>query len=203
MNIFDATTIIQTGGYIALFATLFAETGILVGIVLPGESLLLSAGFLAATGYLNIWLVVPVAFLAAALGDNLGYFLGEKYGPKVFVKESSLFFDKKYIEDSKEFYEAHGGKAVILARFVPIIRTVAPILAGVGEMKYVTFLGYNVVGAAAWATVIGLAGYYSGKFIPGAAQYVVPIIIGLIVISLLPALIHRVIVLIEKKSKKV
>ncbi len=201
MTVFDTTAIIQAGGYLALFGVLFAETGILIGVVLPGESLLLSAGFIAATGYLNIWLVIFIAFLAAVFGDNVGYALGKKYGPKIFVREQSFFFDKQYIGDAEAFYKTHGGKTVLLARFIPIVRTLAPILAGVGKMRYGTFLTYNLAGAAAWAASIGLIGYYSGKFIPGATQYIVPIIVGLIIISLVPVLLHQIMIFV-KRSKK-
>ncbi len=135
MNLLDADTIIKAGGYAAIFGILFAETGVLVGFFLPGDSLLFTAGFLASAGYLNIVILILVSFFAAVLGDTFGYGLGKKYGHKVFSHSGSVLLNPNNILKAEKFYAKHGGKTIIFARLVPLIRTLAPILAGVGKMK--------------------------------------------------------------------
>lgn len=189
MNLFDTVAILEASGYAGLFGIIFSETSVLIGFFLPGDSLLFGAGFLASAGYLNITLVILVTFVAAVLGDSVGYALGRKYGYKIFKREDSLFFHKDNIERAGRFYEAHGGKTVVIARFLPIIRTITPILAGVGRMPYPTFVGYNVLGAMIWTVSLSLFGYYLGKFIPGPDRYLLPIIVGVIVLSVLSLLI--------------
>src|SRR3989338_1165858 len=136
---FDLASLVKTAGYLGLFGIIFAESGLFIGFFLPGDSLLFTAGFLASQGYLNIWLLVPLCFAAAVLGDNFGYAFGRRVGPKIFRKEESLLFHKHHLERARTFYERHGKKTIILARFVPFARTFAPILAGIGEMHYRTF----------------------------------------------------------------
>ncbi len=176
-------------GYLGIAAVIFTETGLLVGIVLPGDSLLFSAGFVASLGYGAIVPLVAFSFLAAVLGDSTGYALGKKYGPKIFSKEQSLFFDKQHVARAEAFYKKHGGKTIILARFLPVIRTFAPVLAGVGSMRYRTFLAYNIAGAALWTGSMTLAGYFLGTAIPNADRYVLPIIAVIVIASFLPAAI--------------
>lgn len=195
---FDLTNIIKTGGYIALSAMVFAESGVLIGLFLPGDSLLFTAGFLASQGYLNIWLLMPLMFVSAVLGDNVGYFFGKKVGPRIFEKEDSLFFKKSYLIRSKVFFEKHGGKTLILARFIPIVRTFAPILAGVGEMNYRWFMINNLAGALFWAVGITLMGFLLGKTMPNADKYMLPIILLIVVVSVLPPIIK----LLQEKFKK-
>jgi membrane-associated protein len=194
----DTVTLLKTVGYFGLFGIIFAESGLLIGFFLPGDSLLFTAGFLASQHVLNIWWVLLITLSAAVIGDNVGYFFGKKVGPKIFTKEESLFFHKDHIERARLFYEKHGGKTLILARFMPVIRTFAPILAGVGNMKYHTFFFYNVVGGILWGVALPLFGYFLGTVIPNIDKYLHLIIFGIILLSILPSFIH----LIKSKSDR-
>lgn len=187
---FNLITFIKTAGYFGIFGIVFAESGLLLGFFLPGDSLLFTAGFLASQGYFNILILLTLCFLAAVLGDSFGYAFGKKTGPKLFTREDSLIFKKSHLERARVFYETHGGKTIILARFMPIIRTFAPIIAGVGMMKYKTFLLYNIVGGAIWAIGLLLAGYLLGNIIPNVDTYIIPIVGSIIIVSLLPPVIH-------------
>ena len=186
----DPVLLIKTAGYVGLFAIIFAESGLLVGFFFPGDSLLFTAGFLASQDYLNIWLLVLLAFLGAVLGDSVGYAFGRRAGPKIFKREDSLFFHKDHIRKAEVFYEEHGPKTIVLARFLPVIRTFAPIVAGIGKMQYSTFLLYNIIGGALWGVGMPLLGYWLGSVVPNIDRYLVPIIVGIIVVSLLPTLWH-------------
>jgi membrane-associated protein len=187
---FDLVGIIKTAGYAGLFGIIFAESGLLIGFFLPGDSLLFTAGFLASQGLLHIWVLIPLLFAAAVIGDNVGYAFGRRVGPKVFNRPNSLFFQKTYIARAQHFFEQHGGKTIILARFVPIVRTFTPVLAGVGNMHYRTFVGYNIIGGFLWTAGLSLLGYYLGKSIPNVDHYLLPIVAIIIIISLLPSGIH-------------
>ena len=187
---FDLISLIKTFGYIGVFGIVFAESGLLIGFFLPGDSLLFTAGFLASQGFLNIWLLSLLVFIGAVIGDSVGYSFGYKVGPMIFSREDSLFFHKDHIERARIFYEKHGKKAIILARFMPGIRTFAPILAGVGKMHYPTFLSYNVVGGFLWGVGLPVLGYYLGSTVPGIDQYLIPIILLIIFLSILPGLVH-------------
>lgn len=189
---FDLNELLKAIGYIGIFAIVFAESGLLIGFFLPGDSLLFTAGFLASQGVFNITILCFVTFIAAVTGDNVGYSFGKTAGPKLFKKEDSLVFNKKHIEKANKFYEKHGGKAIILARFIPVVRTFAPVIAGVGKMKYRKFLIFNVVGALMWAVGVTLLGYYLGKVIPDVDKYIIPVIILIIILSVVPSLIHLV-----------
>src|SRR3989344_2710775 len=186
----DPVLLIKTAGDVGLFAIIFAESGLLVGFFFPGDSLLFTAGFLASQDYLNIWLLVLLAFLGAVLGDSVGYAFGRRAGPKIFKREDSLFFHKDHIRKAEVFYEEHGPKTIVLARFLPVIRTFAPIVAGIGKMQYSTFLLYNIIGGALWGVGMPLLGYWLGSVVPNIDRYLVPIIVGIIVVSLLPTLWH-------------
>jgi len=183
----DLVEIIKTVGILGVFAIVFAESGLFFGFFLPGDSLLFTAGFLASQGILNIYILVIGCCFFAILGDSVGYAFGKKIGPKIFNKEDSLLFKKDHLLKAKEFYEKHGKKTIILARFVPFVRTFAPILAGVGEMKYSTFISYNVIGGIFWATGVTLAGFFLGNIIPDVDKYLLPIIALIIMVSALPA----------------
>lgn len=185
---FDLETLIKTGGYFGLFAIIFAETGLFFGFFLPGDSLLFTAGFLASQGYLNIFYLSIILFVAAVTGDSTGYFLGQKFGKKLFNKEDSLLFHKEHLVRAKKFYEKHGKKTIILARFIPVVRTFAPVIAGIGEMHYPTFLSFNIIGAIIWAIGIPWAGYFLGSAIPGIDKFLMPIIIVIVLVSVFPAL---------------
>lgn len=182
----DISQLIQAFGYLGLFAVIFAETGLFFGFFLPGDSLLFTAGLLASQGVLNIWVLVPAMILGAALGDSFGYWFGAKVGPRLFAREDSFFFHKHHVERTQKFYEKYGVKTVMISRFLPVVRTFAPILAGVGGMPYGTFLRYNIIGGTLWGGGLTLAGYFLGSTVPNIENYLLPIIIGIIIISFLP-----------------
>lgn len=198
---FDLVSLIKTAGYLGLFGIVFAESGLLIGFFLPGDSLLFTAGFLASQGYLNIWILGILTFVAAILGDNFGYGIGKKFGPRVFTKENSFLFHREHLERARVFYEKYGGKTIVLARFLPVIRTFVPVLAGVGNMKYKNFFFYNVLGAFFWAIGINWLGYFLGNTIPNADQYIVPTVIAVIILSFLPTIIHFLVHLIKNKKQ--
>ena len=179
-------------GYLILFAIVFAESGLFFGFFLPGDSLLLTAGLLASKELLNIWILVPLMFVAAVLGDNVGYWFGAKTGPRIFNRENSLLFKRKNLLAAKAFYDKHGGKTIILARFMPFIRTFAPIVAGAVEMEYRRFFFFNLVGGVLWGIGVTLAGYFLARLFPPEVldKYFLLIVVGVIVISVLPAAIH-------------
>jgi membrane-associated protein len=189
---FDLISIIKVGGYLAVGGIVFAESGLLVGFFLPGDSLLFTAGFLASQGYLNIVALIIVTFVAAVVGDTVGYLFGKKVGPKIFTRDESIFFDKQHIARAQKFYDAHGGKAVTLARFMPVVRTFAPIVAGVGQMPYRSFVFYNVLGALLWAVGLPLIGFFAGSYIPNVDKYLMPIIAGILLLSVSPAIVHLI-----------
>lgn len=197
----DPISLAHTLGYLGIGTVIFTETGLLVGLMLPGDSLLFSAGFIASLGYLNIVPLCIIAFLAAAAGDSVGYALGKKYGPKIFTQEHSFFFDKQHIARAQAFYQKHGGKTIVLARFMPIIRTVAPVLAGVGTMRYSTFLSYNILGALLWTCGVTLMGYFLGYALPHADTYVLPIVGLIVFVSILPSAIPIAKRYLSKKQK--
>lgn len=169
---FDLFELVQAAGYLGLFGIVFAETGLLLGFFLPGDSLLFTAGILAAEGYLNIYLLLVVLASAAIIGDSVGYTIGRKLGPRIFSKDESLLFNKSHLEKAQKFFDKHGPKTIIIARFVPIVRTFAPTLAGVGKMNYGVFLTYNIVGGLLWVLSITVLGYYLGLKIDNIEKYV-------------------------------
>jgi membrane-associated protein len=183
----NSTTILKTLGLAGVLAIIFAESGLLIGFFLPGDSLLFTAGFLASQGLVNFWLLFFGSMVAAVIGDNVGYTFGKKIGPKIFTKDHSFFFNKKYIEKSTFFFQKHGQRSLILARFVPAVRTFTPILAGVGNMDYRSFLTYNAIGAILWAGGMSLLGFFLGNVIPNIDHYIYPIVIAIIIVSILPA----------------
>ncbi|MBU6415015.1 VTT domain-containing protein [Patescibacteria group bacterium] len=186
----DLVFLIKTVGYFGIFAILFAESGLFIGFFLPGDSLLFTAGFLASQHFLNVWMLCAIAFAGAVLGDSVGYGFGYRVGPKIFTKEDSLLFHRDHLEQSRAFFLKHGKKTIVLARFMPVIRTFAPILAGVGMMHYQTFLAYNVIGGALWSIGLSLLGYWLGSAIPNIDKYLLPIILLIIFLSVLPSIIH-------------
>ena len=188
----DVATFLQTIGLIGLVAIIFAETGLLIGFFLPGDSILFAAGFLASQGVFNLPLLVTLCFIAAVTGDSVGYSFGKKFGPMLFNKEDSLFFHRNHLIKAQVFYEKHGGKTIILARFMPAVRTFAPIVAGAGNMEYRRFLQYNVIGGFLWAVGLPVAGYSLGQIIPHDQidRYLFPIIGLIILASVAPSLFH-------------
>ncbi|MFH1111599.1 MAG: VTT domain-containing protein [Patescibacteria group bacterium] len=187
---FDLITLIKTVGYLGLFSIIFAESGLFFGFFLPGDSLLFTAGLLASQGWLNIWWLISGTFIAAVAGDSVGYAFGYRVGPKIFNRPKSILFHPEQLERSKIFFDQHGGKTIILARFIPFVRTFAPILAGVGKMKYSYFLTYNIIGGVLWAIGVTLIGYYLGSFVPHVDKYLWPIIILILLTSVLPSAVH-------------
>ncbi len=181
-----------TLGYIVLFTIIFAESGLLIGFFLPGDSILFPAGFLAFTGFFSLPALMLVCGVAAILGDSVGYTFGRRVGRRLFLREDSTFFKKKHLEAAEAFYEKHGGKTIVLARFIPIVRTFAPIVAGISEMHYRRFVSFNIIGGLLWACGVTLAGYLLGSVIPteDVDKYLLPIIVLLVVIPGLPSLIH-------------
>jgi membrane-associated protein len=175
----------QVATYFILALIIFCETGLVVTPFLPGDSLLFAAGAITAkTGILNIWILIPLLFLAAILGDNTNYFFGKFIGKKAFEKDY-WFLKKKYLDQTTEFYEKHGGRTLIMARFVPIVRTFAPFVAGVGVMTYRKFIGYCLAGGALWVTLLTLAGYFLGS-IPIVKNNFEIVVLGIIGVSVLP-----------------
>ncbi len=182
--------IIQTGGVLLVGGVIFAESALLIGIILPGgDTLLFVAGFFAAQGHLPIgWLIVAI-IIGAILGDNVGYTIGRRAGPKLFKKDDGLFMRKDHIERAEKFYNTHGGKTITLARFVPIIRTLAPMIAGVGKMDRKKFMFYNVFGAVVWGISVPLLGYFFGSRIPNLDAYLGPIVLLGFVVTFVPPLV--------------
>ncbi len=208
----DIVVLIKTVGYFGIFAILFAESGLFIGFFLPGDSLLFTAGFLASQQFLNIWVLSLIAFLGAVLGDSVGYAFGFRVGPKIFIKDDSLLFHRDHLDRSRAFFLKYGKKTIILSRFMPVVRTFAPILAGVGEMRYSTFLAYNIIGGALWAIGVSWLGYWLGSAIPNIDKYLLPIIVLIIFLSVLPSIIHvlrskqdreRIMKFLRSKFKKV
>jgi membrane-associated protein len=172
--------------YALLFLIIFCETGLVVTPFLPGDSLLFAIGALAAKGALNIYWVMILLSLAGILGDTVNYWIGQSVGPKVFISSSSRWLNRSHLERTHEFYEKYGGKTIIIARFIPIIRTFAPFVAGIGRMSYAKFLAYNVVGGVLWICLFSLAGYWFGN-IPVVKNNFTLVIFAIIIISVLPA----------------
>ena len=169
-----------------VFGIIFAESGLMIGFFLPGDSLLFTAGLLASQGKLNLAVIVVGCFIAAVVGDQVGYWFGNRVGPTLFRRPDSRLFKQENVERAKEFFDEHGSKTIVLARFIPIVRTFAPIVAGISKMHYRTFVTYNVIGAALWAGGVTMAGYLLGSTIPSIDRYLLPIIALIVAISLIP-----------------
>ena len=178
--------LLQTVGYIGVFIIIFAESGLFFGFFLPGDSVLFTAGLLASQGFFNLWLLIGVIAVAAILGDNVGYWFGKHAGGYLYAKEDSRIFKRKHLERGKNFYEENGHKAIMLARFIPIVRTFAPIVAGTAEMSYDRFVFWNIIGGFSWTVILVLLGNLLGDKIPNVDHYLLPIVLVIIVISLIP-----------------
>jgi membrane-associated protein len=179
---------IRWGGYAVLAAIVFTETGLFVGFFLPGDSLLIIAGLVAAAGGLNIWLLILILSVAAIVGDSTGYAIGYRAGPMLFRRERSLLFHPRHLERTRDFYARHGAKTIVIARFVPIIRTFAPVVAGIGQMEYRRFFFYNVAGGLGWVSSMTVAGYLLGRSIPNIISYIHLVAIVVIALSFIPIL---------------
>ncbi len=188
---FNVEQLILSFGYASLFFIVFAETGLLAGFFLPGDTLLFTAGLLASKGVIGVSETIVVCVVAAIAGDSLGYFLGKRFGKRVFEKERHFlddYLNKKNLEKTKRFFEKHGGKTIFFARWIPVVRTIAPTFAGTGEMNYLRFLFFNVLGGVSWVLSVTLAGFFLGSLIPNLVEYVSVAIILVVIISLVPAL---------------
>lgn len=180
-----------TWSYIILFLVIFCETGLVVTPILPGDSLLFAAGAIAARGSMNVHLLTIFLIVAAVLGDAVNYGIGAYIGPKVFQRKDSFIFKKSYLEKTQSFYDRYGGKTIIIARFVPIVRTFAPFLAGVGDMTYARFAVYNITGAVLWISLFLYGGYFFGG-LPIVKNNFSLVILGIIIVSIMPAVVEAV-----------
>ena len=178
--------LVQFLGYPGMFVIIFLESGVFFGFFLPGASILFTSGLMASQGLFNPWLLIPLVTIAAILGDNAGYWFGQHVGTRLFSRPNSRFFHQDHLVRSKIFYEKYGKQAVLIARFIPVVRTFAPIMAGIAHMKYRIFAYYNIIGAILWATGTTFLGYYLGHRFPLVQQYFTPIILGIIVVTTLP-----------------
>jgi membrane-associated protein len=188
----DPLAIVKAGGYVGIAILIFAESGLLIGIFFPGDSILFVAGLLSAGGFLSFWPLVLIVAGAAILGDSVGYWFGVKAGDSFFKRKDSRFFKQEYVARTQKFFNTYGGRAIVLARFVPVIRTIAPILAGVGTMKYPRFLSYNAIGGILWGAGMISLGYFLGSIIPNSDNYVLPLSLVIIVLSFLPIFINYI-----------
>jgi len=194
-KIYNVEGIVRAGGLAALVVIIFAETGLLAGFFLPGDSLLVTAGIYCTSAnptqepLLNIFTLILFVSIAAILGDTVGYWIGLKSGPKLFTKEDSLLFSKKHLVRTHEFYLRHGGKTIVIARLMPIIRTFAPVVAGMGEMPYRRFLAYNVIGGIGWVVSMSMLGFTLGQIYPPITKQIDKVIIVVIAVSLMPGAI--------------
>lgn len=173
-------------GYPGLFAVVFLESGVFFGFFLPGASMLFTAGLLSSHDFFNIWVLIPLISFAAFLGDNTGYWFGNKVGYRIFLRPDSRFFKHAYLEQAKDFYERHGVYAIVMARFIPFVRTFAPIVAGVVKMRYREFVFYNIVGALTWGAGVTFLGYYLAERVPLIGDYLTQIVLIIIGLSLVP-----------------
>ncbi|MCA9325083.1 VTT domain-containing protein [Candidatus Saccharibacteria bacterium] len=186
---FDVTSLLESGGLLILFLIIFSESGMMVGLFFPGDTLLFSAGILSAAGNLHLNSTLLVIFLAAILGDNIGYLIGKHVGPKLFKKDS-VIFRHDYIMKAESFFEKYGSKTMLVAHFIPVVRSFAPVTAGAGNMNHKQFVFYDAIGVMAWVLSVTLSGYFIGSRIPGIEKLIEPILIGIVLIFLLPTLYH-------------
>ena len=190
---FDVNQMIQSGGLLLIGLFLFSEVGLFLGFFLPGDTLLIAGGIFAMQGKLSLWAVIVVALSAAILGDSTAYLIGRKVGRRIFNKTDSILFDPTHVKKAENFYEKYGSKAVLIAHFIPVIRTFNALIGGVGEMPYAKFLFFDAIGDTAWAIVVTLVGYYIGSRIPHVDHYILGIVGMVVIISLAPTLYHLVI----------
>jgi membrane-associated protein len=186
----DPKSLIEAFGTIGLFAIVFAESGLLAGFFLPGDSLLFTAGLLASEGLLNFPLIAVGCFVAAVAGDQVGYVIGRKYGPAVFKRPDSRFFHQKNVDRAQAYFAAHGGRTVVLARFIPVIRTFTPVVAGVGHMDYRRFVTFNVIGGFLWAVGLTSLGFALGDAIPDIDRWLLPIVLVIGAVSFIPVILE-------------
>ena len=188
-TIYDVEGIIQWGGILLVCSIIFVETGLFVGFFLPGDSLLVTAGVFAAAGHLNLATLLVVATVCAIGGDQLGYWIGRQAGQALYRRKDSLFFKQRHLERARQFYEVHGGKTIVFARFIPILRTFCPVVAGAAEMRYASFVTYNIAGGCAWVFGMVLGGFFLASLVPNISQRIHWVIAVVIFLSFLPPII--------------
>ncbi len=186
----DPFAIVRTGGYIGIALLIFIESGLFIGIFFPGDSILFAAGLLSAGGFLFFWPLVFSTVIAAVFGDSTGYWFGSKMGSTLFKRKDSRFFKQEYLRRTERFYQKYGGRAIVLARFVPAVRTIAPILAGASSMKYRKFISYNIIGGLLWGAGMISLGFFLGSLVPNSGKYVLPLSLVIVVVSFLPILFN-------------
>ncbi len=198
----NVTDIIQHGGLLLLGLFLWAEVGLFLGFFLPGDTLLITAGIFAKQGKLSLAAVILVAAVAAIAGDSTAYFIGRKTGPKIFQKEDSVLFKPEHVARARVFYDKYGPKTLLIAHFIPVIRTFSPLFAGIAEMPYKRFLTFDAIGDTTWAVSVTLVGYYVGSRIPNVDHYILFVVLGAVVITVAPTLYHIATLLIRRHSKE-
>lgn len=196
---FDVAYLIEWGGLFLIGAIIFAESGLLVGFFLPGDTLLFGAGLAASQGRFSLFWLIIIVVVAAIVGDNVGYSIGRRSGKRIFRKEDGILFQRAHIERAQNFYDKHGGKTIIMARFVPVVRTFAPVVAGIGKMPRKRFMFFNIFGGLLWGVMMPVLGFLLGKRIPHLDKYIELVLIGVVVVSLLLAFAH---LLKEKETRK-
>ena len=189
-DLLNPTHILALFGYIGLAAIVFAESGLLLGFFLPGDSLLITAGIFASQGHLNIIATITAIVAAAIIGDSTGYLVGAKIGSKLFQRKDSRWFSQQNVKEADSFFEKYGAQSIIFARFVPVVRTFVPTIAGTAQFSYKKFIVYNVLGGTLWGLAVTLLGYTLGRVIPNMDRYILPVIIMVIAISFVPAVLH-------------
>ncbi|MBI4185497.1 DedA family protein [Candidatus Berkelbacteria bacterium] len=198
----DLQTLIQTIGLLGIIGMIFAETGLLFGFFLPGDSLLFTAGFLASHGVFPLVPLVIGTVVAAIVGDSTGYWIGRKAGTALYARPDSAFFKQAHLTKARAFYAKYGPRTVIIARFIPVIRAFGPVLAGVSQMHYPTYLTFSVIGSLLWAGALPLLGYYLGSVIPNVDRYILPIVLLIIIVSIAPAIKHVWSSIAKSKSQR-
>jgi membrane-associated protein len=191
-TLYDVQGLIHSGGILLVCTIVFIETGLFVGFFLPGDSLLVTAGIVAAAGLINIWVLAPLAMLCAIVGDQVGYGIGRKAGQALYSRKDSMFFKRRHLERAHQFYETHGGKTIILARFMPIVRTFCPPVAGAARMNYTKYLIYDIAGGALWVGSMTLGGFAVGKLMPNLGDRIHYVILAVVFLSLLPGIIGAI-----------
>lgn len=186
----DPIAIVKAGSYVGIAFLIFAESGLLFGIFLPGDSLLFAAGLLSASGFLIVGPLMIIVVIAAIAGDSVGYWFGSEVGERLYQRKDSRFFKQEYLKRTERFYQKYGGRAIILARFVPIVRTIAPILAGTSSMSYRRFLSFNIIGGFLWGAGMVALGFTLGSIIPSSEKYILPLSLVIVFISFLPILLN-------------
>lgn len=199
---FNVNHILQIGGLWLLATFIFSEVGLFLGFFLPGDTLLIAAGIYAKEGKMSLAMALLVIGLAAISGDNFAYLIGRKLGPKVFIKPDSLLLRKDHIEQAEKFYDKYGAKTVLVAHFFPVIRSFSPLLAGVGKMNYFKYFLFDLIGDTAWTIIVTLLGYYVGSRIPNVDHYILLVLVGVVVLSLIPTFYHLYKVIKKRKATK-